>query len=161
MQKKTLGKIVCGAIIVIVCLYYFLVLSLYSWQRKLRYITELPSIGSFEYKEWGSNALVTVKKLDDSVINIHYKNGKATDKRVLHPIGHSLSGKIQPAADEKTLYLATELLPTLIEISKGRKVKIGENILTLIEDYPSDLYRFNFKEEPNTYYLRLFGKSVV
>ncbi|MHC4397099.1 MAG: M28 family peptidase [Planctomycetota bacterium] len=156
MTKKHVWKIVCGFIIVIVGVYCLVVLSFHFQQRKHRYTTELPSIGLLEYKEWGSKASVKVKKPDGSVIYIHYKNAKVIDKMVVHPKNHPLYGRVQPATNEKTLYLATELLPTLIEISKGEKVELDEDMLTLIEDYSPDLYRLNFKKEPNIYHLQLF-----
>jgi hypothetical protein len=150
-------KIILGSIMAMVGLYCIAALVLiakYGW-APARHAREVPSVGWFKFIGTADSPTIRVKKVDGVEINISYKNGKATDKIVMHPKGHLLYGRVQPLADQKTLHEATELLPTLIAIAKGRQKKVGGRVLKILEDYPDDLYRHNFKKEPGKYHLQI------
>jgi hypothetical protein len=150
-------KIVLGSIIAIVGLYCIAALVLIAPHRwsPSRPAREVAGVGSFKYIGSADSCTIRVKKVNGTIAYIHYENKKATDKTVLHPKRHPLSGRVHPVADQKTLNEATELLPTLIAITKGEQKKINGRVLKILEDYPDDLYRYNFEKEPGKYYLQI------
>jgi hypothetical protein len=102
-------KIILGSIIAIVGLYCIAALVLiakYGW-APARHAREVAGVGSFEYTGSADLCTIRVKKINGTTVDIHYEDKKATDKKVLHPKGHPLSGRVQPPADEKTLHEAT------------------------------------------------------
>lgn len=165
MIKSRYLKIMLGAVIVVVGLYCIAALILiakYGW-APARPAREVPSVGWFKYIGSEDSPRIEVRKVDGTTVNINYENGKATDKIVIHSKGHPLNGRVPLLADQKTLHEATELLPTLIAIAKGKQKRIDERVLKLLEDFPDDIYDYHFRKEPGKYRLRindnLFPKS--
>ena len=157
MAKLRYWKIILGSITIIVVVYCIAALVLiakYGWSPPRR-AREADGVGSFKYIGSADSCTIRVKKVDGLMVNIHYENGKATDKTVIHPKGHPLNGRVLPLADQKTLHEATELLWTLIAVAKGKQKKVDERVLKLLEDFPADLYRYNFKKEPGKYHLQI------
>ena len=157
MAKRRYWKIILGAIIAFIglyCIAALVLIALHGWAPS-RPTREIPSVGWFKFIGTADSPTIRVKKVDGLMVNIHYEKGKATDKTVIHPKGHPLSGRVRPIADQKTLQEATELLPTLIAIAKGEQKEVGERVLKLLEDFPSDIYDYHFKKEPGKYHLRI------
>jgi len=157
VAKPKYWKIILGAIIAVIGLYFIaalVLISLHGWAPHRR-AREVPGVGWFRFIGTADSPTIRVKKVDGATVNIHYENRKATDKSVLHPKGNPLSGRVHPLADQKTLHEATELLPTLISIAKGKQKEVDERVLKILEDFPADLYRYNFKKEPDKYHLQI------
>ena len=126
----------------------------YGWSPPRR-AREVLGIGRLKFIGTADSPTIRVKKLDGTQVDINYENRQATHKIVTHPKGHPLNGRVRPLADGKTLHEATELLPDLIAIAKGRQKEVGERVLRLLEDFPADLYRYNFIKEHGKYHLRI------
>lgn len=157
MAKRRYWKIILVAIIAIIgiyCIAALILIAKYGW-APARPAKEVPSVGWFKLIGTADSHTIRVKKLDGTTVNIHYENGKATDKIVIHSKGHPLNGRVQPLVDQKTLYEATELLPTLIAIAKGKQKRVDKRVLKLLEDFPADMYDYHFKKEPGKYHLRI------
>jgi len=157
MAKRRYWKIILGIIIAVIGLYFIaalVLISLHGWAPHRR-AREVPGVGWFRLIGTADSPTIRVKKVDGTSVNIDYKNGKAIDKIVLHPKGNPLSGRVHPSTDQKTLHEATELLPTLISIAKGKQKEVDEKVLKILEDFPADLYGYNFKKEPDKYHLQI------
>ncbi len=152
--KIILGSIIAAAIVGLYCIAALVLIAKYGW-APARHAREVLSVGWFQFIGTADSPTIRVKKVDGTTVHIHYENKKATDKIVLHPKRHPLNGRVHPVADQKTLHEATELLPTLIAIAKGNQEKVDERVLKLLEDFPADLYRYNFKKEPGKYHLQI------
>ena len=114
----------------------------------------LADVGRIFYTEWkDGRALVRVKKDDGLVIDIHYEAGEAIDRIIIHPKGHPLQQKVAPQPDGRTLHSATELLPKLINIAKGKKEFITDELAALLDDYPEHLCDAPFEQTPGCYRL--------
>jgi len=126
----------------------------YGWSPPRR-ARKVPGIGRFKFIGTVDSPTIRVRKVDGTQVDISYKNRQAASKIVTHPKGHPLNGRVRPLADGKTLHEATELLPDLIAIAKGKQKEAGERVLRLLEDFPADLYPYNFKEEQGKYHLSI------
>lgn len=157
MAKRRFWKIILGVIIAVIglyCIATLVLIALYGWSPPRR-ARKVPSVGWFKYIASVDSCTIRVKKTDGLQVDMSYKNGEAIYKTVTHPEGHPLSGRVRPIADQKTLHEATELLPTLIAIAKGEQKEVNERVLKILEDFPADLYRYNFKKEPDKYHLQI------
>jgi len=155
MAKRKYWKIILAVVIAaigIYCTIALLFIAKYGWSPPRR-AREVAGVGWFKFIGTDDSPTIRVKKVDGTQVSINYKNRQAAHKIVTHPEGHPLNGRIRPLADGKTLHEATELLPDLIAIAKGVRKEVGERVLRLLEDFPADLYRYNFKKEQGKYHL--------